>query len=235
MVAHDPADVARRAAAWDKTTAELLVTGQQCSDKLDGQDESQRAGKDKGKGHLISNSDTKALFHHAVKDAHMVHVIKVDLKGDLFSNNIVKDKKRYLELLDGKLLLVTNTTAPALEVVRRYKRLADIEQGFKALKPDIEIDPVYHRLPQRIRSHALMRFMAMIVYRVMRMRLAAANRSKSPATLLVQLRRIHQQKVQTKDGRTLTGLTELTSAQKFLFVALKLALLTSKNLTKPVL
>ena len=29
------------------------------------------------------------------------------------------DKKRYLELLDSKLLLVTNTTAPALDVVLR--------------------------------------------------------------------------------------------------------------------
>jgi hypothetical protein len=50
---------------------------------------------------------------HAVKDAHMAHVIKVDLKADLFSYAIDEDKKCYLELLDGKLLLVTNTSAPA--------------------------------------------------------------------------------------------------------------------------
>jgi transposase len=116
---------------------------------------------------------------YAVKDAHMAHVIKVDLKADLFSYTIDEDKKRYLELLDGKLLLVTNTTAPAAEVVQRYKSLADIEQGFKVLKSDIEIGPVYHRLPQRIRSHALVCFMALILYRVMRMRLATAKRSES--------------------------------------------------------
>ena len=125
-------------------------------------------------------------------------------------------------MLDGKLLLVTNTDAPALEVVQRYKSLADIERGFRVLKSDIEIGPVYHRLPKRIRSHALVCFMALILYRVMRMWLKAANRSESPATLLEQLKRIHQQTVQTIDGKSLTGLTEMTPAQKSLFAALEL-------------
>ena len=230
VVAHDPQVAARRAAARNKTIAELVAMGQQCSDKLDGQD----AGK-KAKGRPMSDSGTKARFYHAVKDAHMAHVIKVDLKADLFSYSIDDEKKRYLELLDGKLLLVTNTAAPAQEVVQRYKSLADIEQGFKVLKSDIEIGPVYHRLPQRIRSHALVCFMALILYRVMRMRLAAAKRSESPSTLLEQLKRIHQQTVQTTDGKTLTGLTEMTPAQKSMFAALELALPTPENITKPVL
>jgi transposase len=230
VVAHDPQVAARRAAARNKTIAELVAMGQQCSDKLDGQD----AGK-KAKGRPMSDSGTKARFYHSVKDAHMAHVIKVDLKADLFSYSIDEEKKRYLELLDGKLLLVTNTDAPAAEVVQRYKSLADIEQGFKVLKSDIEIGPVYHRLPQRIRSHALVCFMALILYRVMRMRLAAAKRSESPATLLEQLKRIHQQTAQTTDGKTLTGLTEMTPAQKSWFAALELALPTPENITKPVL
>lgn len=113
VVAHDPEVAARRAQARDKTIAELLAMGQQCSDKLDGQDESQRAGKKKGKGRPMSDSGTKARFYHAVKDAHMAHVIKVDLKADLFSYTIDEDKKRYLELLDGKLLLVTAYFSPS--------------------------------------------------------------------------------------------------------------------------
>lgn len=230
VVAHDPQGATRRAQARDKTIDELISMGQQCSGKLDGQD----AGK-RSKGRPMSDSGTKARFYHAVKDAHMAHVIKVDMKAELFSYTIDEDKKRYLELLDGKLLLVTNTDTPAAEVVQRYKSLADIERGFRVLKSDIEIGPVYHRLPRRIRSHALMCFMALILYRVMRMRLKTANRSESPATLLEQLKRIHQQTVQTGDGQTLTGLTEMTPAQKSLFAALELALPTPSDLTKPVL
>jgi transposase len=232
VVAHDPQVAARRAQARDKTIAELLAMGQQCAGKLDGQDESQRAGKKKSKGRPMSDSGVKARFYHAVKDAHMAHVIKVDLKAELFSYTIDEDKKRYLELLDGKLLLVTNTDAPPAGVVQRYKSLADIERGFRVLKSDIEIGPVYHRLPQRIRSHALVCFMALILYRVMRMRLNAAKRSESPAALLEQLKCIHQQTVQTADGRTLTGLTEMSPAQKSLFAALDLALPTPENLIK---
>lgn len=132
------------------------------------------------------------------------------------------------------MLLVTNTATPAAEVVQRYKSLADIERGFRVLKSDIEIGPVHHRLPKRIRSHALVCFMA-LMYRVMRMRLKAAKKSESPSTLLEQLKRIHQQTVQTTDGKTLTGLTEMTSAQKSLFAALKLALPTPADFVKPVL
>ncbi|PKO60764.1 MAG: IS1634 family transposase [Betaproteobacteria bacterium HGW-Betaproteobacteria-18] len=236
VVAHDPVAANRRTTARDNKIAELVTLGQRCSVKLDEQDESQRTGKkNKSKGRPMSDSGTKARFYHAVKDAHMAHVIKVDLKAELFSYTIDEDKKRYLELLDGKLLLVTNTNAPAFEVVQRYKSLADIERGFRVLKSDIEIGPVYHRLPKRIRSHALVCFMALILYRVMRMRLKAANRSESPSTLLEQLKRIHQQTVQTTDGRTLTGLTEMTPAQKSLFAALELALPTPADLVKPVL
>ncbi len=236
VVAHDPLAANRRSVARDKTIAELVKLGQQCSVKLDEQDESKRIGKkNKSKGRPVSDSGTKARFYHAVKDAHMAHLIKVDLNADLFSYTIDEDKKRYLELLDGKLLLVTNTTATAVEVVQRYRSLADIERGFRVLKSDIEIGPVYHRLPRRIRAHALICFMALIVYRVMRMRLTAAKRSESPTTLLEQLKRIHQQTVETSDGKTLTGLTEITPAQKSLFAALDLTPPTPSDLARPVL
>lgn len=46
------------------------------------------------------------------------------MKAELFSYTIDEDKKRYLELLDGKLLLVTNTKSTAADVVQRYKSLA---------------------------------------------------------------------------------------------------------------
>ena len=236
VVAHDPVAANRRSVARDNKIADLVKLGQQCSAKLDEQDESQRTGKkNKSKGRPMSDSGTKARFYHAVKDAHMAHLIKVDLKAELFSYTIDEDKKRYLELLDGKLLLVTNTNTAAAEVVQRYKSLADIERGFRVLKSDIEIGPVYHRLPQRIRAHALVCFMALVLYRVMRMRLQKAKRSESPSTLLAQLKRIHQQTVETGEGQTLTGLTEITPAQKSLFAALDLTPPTPSDLAKPVL
>jgi transposase len=63
--------------------------------------------------------------------------------------------------MDGKLLLVTNVTDMSAEqIVKRYKALADIERGFRVLKSEIEIAPVFHRLPERIKAHASICFMA---------------------------------------------------------------------------
>ena len=98
---------------------------------------------------------------------------------------------------------------------------------------DVELLPP--TIPQRIRAHALVCFMALILYRVMRMRLNAAKRSESPGTLLEQLKRIHQQTVQTRDGQILSGLTEMTPAQKSLFAALDLTPPAPSDLARPVL
>jgi hypothetical protein len=50
---------------------------------------------------------------------------------------------------------------------------------------------------------------------------------------LEQFKRIHLQTVQATDGKTLTGLTEMTPAQKSLFAALELAPPTPQDLVKP--
>jgi len=230
VIAHDPEMARRRTQARNAAITQLLALGQQWGGKLDAQDAGVRR-----RGRPLSDSGAKARFYHAVKDANLAHLIKVDLQDEAFSFTIDEDKQRYLELLDGKLLLVTNTDVPAAEVVQRYKSLADIERGFRVLKSDIEIGPVYHRLPQRIRAHALVCFMALILYRVMRMRLKANRREESPSRLLEQLQRIHQQTARTADGQTLHGLTEMSAAQKSLFTALQLPVPTPVDLSKPVL
>ena len=111
---------------------------------------------------------------------------------------------------DGKLLLVTNVTALSPQaIVQRYKSLADIERGFRVLKSEIELAPVYHRLPQRIRAHAMICFMALILYRVMRQRLNMAQSNLSPERALAQLKRIHRHRIKVND-RALHGVSTLT-------------------------
>jgi transposase len=76
---------------------------------------------------------------------------------------------------------------PPQQIGERYKILADIERGFKVLKSDIEIAPVFHRLPEPIRAHALIRFLALVLHRVLRMQLNDANRPYSPQRVLPTL------------------------------------------------
>ena len=215
VIAHDPQAGARRTERRRAKIAEIVALGQQWGGQLDAQDSGQR-----GRGRPLSDSGAKARLYHAVKEAHLAHLIKVDLKSDLFSFSIDEQRQQHLERLDGKLLVVTNTDAPAAEVISRYKSLADIERGFRTLKSDIEIGPMYHRLPRRIRAHALICFLALILHRVLRMRLKKANREESPGRLLDALKRIQQQAAATADGQVVRGVTKLAAQQKELFAAI---------------
>jgi hypothetical protein len=76
-----------------------------------------------------------------------------------------------------------------------------------------------HRLPRRIRAHALVCFLALILHRVLRMRLKNAQREEAPGRMLEQLR-IQQQAAATPDGQVVRGVTKLASEQKQLFAAI---------------
>ncbi len=158
----------------------------------------------------------------------MARIIKVDLKTELFSYTIDEAAQAQTELMDGKLLLVTNVPDHTpVEVVRRYKALADSERGFRVLKSEIadlglcQIAPVHHRLPQRIRAHAFVCFTALIIYRVMRQRLQLAKNDLSPEMALAQLRRIQRHSVSINAAAPIAGISTVNDLQSKVFAALK--------------
>ena len=219
IVAHDPERAREARTLRRERLATLEAQALAWSGKLDAQDKGARA-----RGRKLSDSGAKARFYHAVKDAHLAHIVKVDLKSDLFTWHIDTDALALAELMDGKLLLVTNVKdLKPTEVVARYKSLADIERGFRILKSEIEIGPVFHRLPTRIRAHASVCFMALILYRVMRQRLKASRSELSPERALGELRKLqqHQIHIQPTD-RAITGISRLSDLQERVFAALNL-------------
>lgn len=216
IVAHDPARAQEQTALRATRIAALQARAQHLAGKLDDQD----AGE-VHRGRKLSDSGAKARFFHEVAEARLSKIIKVDLKSDLFTYDIDAKALARAQMMDGKLLLVTNVAdlQPA-EIVDRYKSLADIERGFKVLKSEIEIAPVFHRLPERIRAHASICFMALILYRVMRQRLKAAGHATSPETALAQLRRIQRQSVSINQGVPMTGISTITREQAGMLAAL---------------
>ena len=105
---------------------------------------------------------------------------------------------------------------PPAEAVARYKSLADIERGFRVLKSDIELAPVHHRLTDRIRAHAMICFLALVLYRVMRMRLKANGHSASPRTALDLIGRIQKHTAHV-GKRSLHGISRTNPEQLELF------------------
>ena len=219
IVAHHP-ELARQAQTLRRERIETLETqANTWVGKLDAQD----AGV-KARGKKLSDSGAKARLYHAVKDARLANIIRVDLKNERFAYEIDHDALALAQLMDGKLLLVTNTPDLSPQgVVDRYKSLADIERGFRVLKSEIEIGPVFHRLPERIKAHAAICFIALILYRVMRQRLSSADASLSPERALEELQKLqrHQIRINQAD-RPVTGISRLSETQDRVFAALRL-------------
>ena len=216
VVAHHPQRAAEQRQLRNERIAALQDKARQWAGKLDGQD----AGV-KAKGRKLSDSGAKARLYHAVCEAHLAKIVKVDLKGELFAYTVDEAAKAQAELMDGKLLLVTNV--PDLtpqEVVSHYKALADIERGFRVLKSEIDIAPVYHRLPQRIRAHAMLCFIALILHRVMQHRLKLARSEMSPEQALAQLRRIQRHSVSINRAAPMAGVSTVNTEQAKVLAAL---------------
>lgn len=205
--------------------AQLEQQAAQWANKLDGQDAGHRH-----RGRKLSDSGAKARFYHAVKEARLAHVIKVDLKNELFSYDIDQRMLARLEALDGKLLLVTNVKDQTPDqLVDRYHALADIERGFRVLKSEIEIGPMYHRLPKRIRAHAMICFLALVLHRVMRMRLKAAGETTSPERTLASFRKIQRHSIRINTTRAISGISSMAAEQLDLFSALSVQRPTSSD------
>jgi transposase len=212
IVAHDPERAVEQGDRRRARIAELEAMAEKMTEKIKAQDEGKVT-----RGRRASDRGAYSRFTRAVAEAEMTRFLKADLYADDFSWSLDDDAIADAELFDGKLALITNAPdlSPA-DAVARYKGLADIERGFRVLKSDIEIAPVHHRLPDRIRAHAMICFLALVLYRVMRMRLKAKGHSASPRTALELLERI--QRHTSKIGeRTLNGLSTITPEQLELF------------------
>ena len=125
-------------------------------------------------------------------------------------------KVRAEEHLDGKYLLRTSDdTLSAEDVALGYKQLLEVEEAFRTLKHTLELRPIYHRLEDRIRSHILLCWLALLLIRVAELR-TGQTWSRIRATM----QRMHLGVFEGSVGR-LVQRTETAPAQRQIFKALK--------------
>jgi transposase len=91
---------------------------------------------------------------------------------------VAADKKAraWEDVIDGMLLLeTTDLVTSAEEIVKRYKELAEIERGWRALKSTMQLRPVYHWTEDRIRAHVFVCVLALQIERWMRNKLKGTS------------------------------------------------------------
>lgn len=219
ILAHDPERAEQTGDLRRERMAALEAQAEAWAGKL----EAQEAGA-RQRGRSLSDTGATARFYHAVKEAHLAHILRVDLEGECFNYSVDEEALALAELMDGKLLLVTNTRDLGPQaVVARYKSLADIERGFRVLKSEIEIGPMFHRLPQRIRAHASLCFLALVLYRVMRQRLRQSDTTLTPERALAELEKLQHHQIHLGAAQQpVAGISRISDLQDRVFTALGL-------------
>jgi hypothetical protein len=86
----------------------------------------------------------------------------------------VKRDERY----DGKFLLRSNTELSAAEIGLAYKDLWRVEHAFRELKTGLEMRPVRHWSPSRVRGHFGICFLALVMETTL-VRLLKENRPEA--------------------------------------------------------
>ena len=130
---------------------------------------------------------------------------------------IDKAKVKQDEKLDGKYLLSTSDQhLSAEDIALGYKQLLEVERAFRTLKSTLCLRPVYHSKDDRIRSHVLLCWLALLLVRI-----AEVETGQSWSAI----RRLMQQQnlidLCGKNGRILQH-TELTNKQRIILNKLKI-------------
>jgi Transposase DDE domain len=122
------------------------------------------------------------------------------------------------ERLDGKYLLrCSDPKLSAEDIALGYKQLLEVERGWRDLKTTLDLRPVYHRREDRIRSHILLCWLALLLIRI-----AETRTSNIWARIRTEVERLHVG-VFTGTAGTFRQRTELSQQQKAIFAKLNVA------------
>ncbi|MDO5650152.1 MAG: IS1634 family transposase [Gallicola sp.] len=110
---------------------------------------------------------------------------------------IDEDKYRSDAAWDGLKGYLTNTKLSKEEVLESYGELWRIEKAFRISKTDLQIRPVYHRIPRRIEAHICIAFCAYKVYKELERQLRQKQASWSVEQVIDITKTIYQVEIKT--------------------------------------
>jgi transposase len=130
---------------------------------------------------------------------------------------INKAKVRDDARLDGKYLLSSsNEKLSAEDIALGYKQLLEVERAFRTMKSTLELRPIYHRKDERIKSHVLLCWLALLLIRV-----AEVETALTWERIRTEMDGLHLGEFFTENNRVLQY-TELTNAQRNILKKLKI-------------
>ena len=169
--------------------------------------------------HLNGNTRRDGRCHGKAVCALKAHRTMGRFVRELKNGRLRIDRAKIAEeeKLDGKYLLSsTDPTLSAQDIALGYKQLWQVERAFRTLKTTLEVRPLYHRREDRIRSHVLLCWLALLLVRV-----AEQQVDRSWEVLREDLQEMTQATLSNRDAR-LRIRSELNAPQRKALAALSI-------------
>ena len=112
---------------------------------------------------------------------------------------------------EGKYVIQTEEpTLSAVEAVRLYKDLSEVERAFSNLKDVLDMRPIYHRTDGRVEAHIYVAALAFLLHRAIEKKLKAARLDLSATEALTALKSVRVVDIDLGDGTTKRSVTRGT-------------------------
>ena len=104
----------------------------------------------------------------------------------------IEQDKKY----DGFYAIAcSDMSLPPLKIIKIHKQISHIEKAFRELKTDLNIRPIYHYKPERIRGHIIVSFLAYFLLKHMERRLRYNQKTQemviTPSRIIKALKTIN--------------------------------------------
>lgn len=109
---------------------------------------------------------------------------------------------------EGKYVIQTEEpNLSAVEAVRLYKELSEVERAFANLKDVIDLRPIYHRTDDRVQAHIFVAALAFLLHRAIEKKLKAAGLDLSATEALTALKSVRVVEIDLGDGASKRSVT----------------------------
>lgn len=125
-----------------------------------------------GKSLLAKPSEIKSKFKRGGRS-----YVLVDMQTDTarLDDRLIEEQAKF----DGIHVVKTSLSAPAKDVVDIYGNLWRIENSFRTLKSQLRIRPIFVRIPEHVRGHFLICYLALCLHRYLEYKLHVVNKRAS--------------------------------------------------------
>jgi transposase len=135
---------------------------------------------------------------------------------------------------EGKYVIQTEEqNLSAVDAVRLYKELSEVERAFADLKDVLDLRPIYHQTDNRVQAHIYVAALAFLIHRAIEKKLKAARLDLSATEALTALKSVRVVDIDLGDGTTKRSVTAGTNRAATVLRALGIAKITPPNPPPP--